>query len=820
MTHVTREELLRASEAGRAEVARVAAHLAVCRACRSLAESLFKDRVLPAIREVPFKTLLQLAAFERESAVEQLLARAEWAGIRKLTKGAQKERVIRSRSCHTPAFLGVLLAALRAPRSKDEAEFLSSLSVLAVQGMDLKHVSAEFKSDLLATVWIETANVRRIKGEWQHADGALRRAYEHLSLGTGSPLIKARWLSINASLRTDQGERAEAMAHLEECRRIYESQRDWPLVARILVQMAHCIADCDPERALSFLDRAIISIPSEDPTLRWLAEGIRAECLIAHGRLEEAFFTFGRAERLRPLQQRPNGKLRSTYTAGHLLEALGRIPEAEALFEEMLSGDLNEGFHKDALLDLVSMMGFHVRRGAPERAVEVALQTLHEVERQGTVVHEQLQGVFARLIEAAQGRFLDERVLQEVNGYIRAHWRFPAPVEPTFVAVEGAPVARTALPVPKDEKLIESLLARARWSLIRRGTRREQEARVVASTECHTKAFADVLLSELSAAGSRDEAEFIAHLALRAAEGMTEPTAYTEDFRSRVWVEVANVRRIAAEWNHAEAALRRADEHLARGSGDPFLRARAKSIAASLCGDQGHRTQAVTILEECLKLYEAVKAWPLLARTLVQMAHTLVESDPGRALALADEALPLIPAEDPELRWLAESIRAESLLETGEPGQALQAFYLAESLRGGLSRSDASMRSSYSAARLLEALGHIGEAEQLFESVMAEAFEREAYREAFLDILYLFGFHIRHGAMGRAAALCDFAIAQLDLFEVGHEQLRTVWRELMDAAERRAVSLQALAEARGFLEKHWKHPAAKAPSFSFQRSGA
>jgi hypothetical protein len=411
-------------------------------------------------------------------------------------------------------------------------------------------------------------------------------------------------------------------------------------------------------------------------------------------------------------------------------------------------------------------------------------------------------------------------MLREVDEYLRVHWKFAAPAEPIFPVGEGAPAARAPLPVTEDEKLIEALLARARWSLIRRETRREQEARVVASPECHTRAFADLLLSELGVAGSRDEAEFIAHLALRVAEGMAEPAARTADFLARVWFEVANVRRIAAEWHHAQAALGRAEEHLARGSGDPLLKGRARSVAASLHGDQGHRAQAVALLEECLKLYEAEKAWPLVARTLIQTAHTLVENDPGRALALAEQALPLIPAEDPELRWLSESIRAESLIETGEIGQALQAFHLAESLRGGHARADAGMRSNYTAARLLEALRYLGEAEQLFESVIAEAFEREAYREAFLDILYLFGFHIRQGATEKAVALCHFAITQLDLFSLGHEQLRKVWGELREAAKRHAVTLEALAEVRAFLQVHWKYPAAKAPSFSFGPRGS
>jgi tetratricopeptide (TPR) repeat protein len=815
MTHVTKEELLRASEAGRAEIARMAAHLSACPACRSLAAGMLGDRTVIAKRAPLLKIMVELAGLEKAMAAERLLAKAELAELRRLTPGAQKERVILSRFCRSPAFLDALLDALRAPRSREESESLASLALLAAQGIDPAEGSAAFKNDFLAMIWIETANARRISGEWPHAQAALRRAGEHLDLGTGNPSIKARWLSISASLRADQGVRDEAMVNLEECRRIYEEQRDWPLVARTLVQMAHCLVDHDPERALAFLDRAKVSLPSEDPTLRWLAESIHAECLINLGRLEEALSAFGRAEALRPLQQRQNGKLRSTYTAARLLAALGRVREAEVLFDEALSGDLHEGLHKIALLDLVYIVAFHARCGAPGRAEEVVRQTLHEIERQGTVLHDQLRGVFAKLIEAARGGCLEEPMLQEVDGYLRVHWKFPAPAESIFTARVAAPAARAPRPSPADEKLFGPLFARARWSLIRRETRREQEERVAASPECHTRAFAELLLSELGAAGSRDEAEFIAHLALRAAEGMAEPAALTEDFLAHVWTAVANVRRVAFEWSKANAALLEARKHLAEGSGDPLLKARAQSISASLFADQGRRAEALAALEECVQLYESRGAWPLVARTLVQMAHTLVDTEPARALTLAAQALPMIPAVDTSLRCLAENLRTDSMINLEEIDLALLTFDRAEPLRSAGVSPSAKRRSDFFAARLLERLGHIKEAVQLFEAVIADAFDQEAYREGFLDLLYVFGFHVRSDAQEKAVGLCRFAITGLDLFDVGHEQLRAVWVELMDAAGRRAITLQSLAEARGFLEMHWKKPAARAPRFSF-----
>jgi tetratricopeptide (TPR) repeat protein len=814
MAHVTKEELLRASEAGRAEVARVAAHLSTCLACRSLAESLLRDPANPVIREVPLRTLLELATFERETAVEQLLARAELAELRRQTKGAQKERVIRSRSCHTPAFLDALLQILRSPQTREESESLASLAVLAAQGMDAKD-GAAFKNDLLATIWTETGNTRRINGEWNHAQVALRRAEEHLGAGTGNPSLKARWFSILASLRTDQGARDEAMAHMEECRGIYEARSDWPLVARTLVQMAHCIVDHDPERGLGLLDRARVFLPSEDAALRWLSESNRTECLVTLGRVGEALQAFGEAERLRPLHHRPGANLRSTFTAGRLLEALGRMREAEALFEEAVTGDIERGLYKDALLDLLYVFGFHVRQGSPERAAEVSLHALDEMERENSVVHEQLRSVWTQLIEAARGESLDEGMLAEARAYLLAHWRHPSPMEPVFGHKEQAPSSSARVAVPENEKLVEPLLARALWSPIRRKARKEQQRQVAESPECHTRAFLEVLLADVRAAGSRDESEFIASLALRAVQAMDAPAAAKHDLQALVWTEIANVCRVDAEWNRALAALRHAEEHLSEGSGDLLLKGKMQSVAASLRADQGHRAEAVAMLEKCQKIYEQQKAWPLVARTLVQMAHSLVDTEPTRGLALVEQALPMIPAPDAVLRWLAESNRTECLIQMGEVGQALQAFHLAESLRAGQPRADAARRSTFTAARLLEGLGHLLEAECLFESAIADAFAHEAYREGFLDLLYTFGFHVRSGATEKAVTLCRFAITQLDLFDIGHEQLRTVWKELMDAAKRQAITLQSLAEVRGFLEMHWKKPAAKAPRFSF-----
>ncbi len=815
MAHLTKEDIFRACEGGWAEIEGLAEHLGGCPACRARAAGLLRDRTATAKRPPLLKIMVELAGFEKAMALERLLAKAELAELRRLTRGAQKERVILSRSCHSPAFLDALLDALRAPRSRDESESFANLAVLAAQGIDPAEGSEAFKNDLLAMIWIETANARRVRGEWQHARTALLRADEHGALGTGNPIIKARWLSIAGSLQCDQGRRDEAIASLEECRKTYSDCGEWPLVGRTLVKMAHCIADDEPERALILLDRASIYTPSEDPGLRSLAERIRTDCLITVGRLEDALRAFAEAERLRPFNDRPSAALRSSFIAARLLEALGHVQEAEALFDAVVADELDRGHFKDAVLDLVYILGFHLRIGSPERAADLGLRALGELDRRDSRTNEQCRLVLAKLIDAARGQCLDEGMLRAAREYLRLQWNRPAPAEPKAASGgERVPSPLNHPAITPERRLIEPLLAKALWSRLRRETRREQHARVARSPEYHISAFVDLLLTGVRQAPSREEAEFTASLALQAIGPMAAPALLKHDLQAQVWTEVANARRVASEWKKAAAALLQVGKHLAEGSGDPLLKARSQSISASLFADQSRRAEALAALEECVELYKSQGAWPLVARTMVKMAHTLVDTDPVRALTLAEQAFPMISSEDTALRCLAENIRTDGMISLGEVELALQTFDHAEALRKAGVSPVARRRSDFFAARLLEYLGHYKEAAQLFEAVIADAFDHEAYREAFLDLLYLFEVHLRQGATEKAVALCHLAIERLDFFGLGHEQMRAVWKELMDAAMRQAVGLECLPEVREFLKVHWNTPAAKAPRIS------
>jgi tetratricopeptide (TPR) repeat protein len=436
MAHVSEETLRRlaAGAAGEVEIERLAQHALVCQSCYALAAGHLADMATHLKREGPLKALVELIRLESEKVEETLLARADWSSFRGLTRKAQKDRVIQSRACHSRAFLEVLLAELRSTTSsREESEFLASLASLAVQGMDARKYTAELKNDLLGGVWTEVANARRRSAERHHAVAALRRAEQYLAEGTGNQLPKARALSIAASLKAEEGHISEAVALLEQCRLVYETCRDWPLVARTLVHTAYFLADSEPKRGLECLDRADPLIPAEDATLRWLAATLRTECLIEAGQVAQALLVFQQSESLLDAQTRPNARLRSKFTAARLLEALGHAKEAECLFEEVIASGLEHEWYHLAFLDFLYLLGFHVRAGAVEKAVEVSRRALAQLDLL-ELGHDQLRVVWTQLMDAAERQALTSQSLAVAQNYLWVYWKHPAPKMPGFTS--------------------------------------------------------------------------------------------------------------------------------------------------------------------------------------------------------------------------------------------------------------------------------------------------------------------------------------------------------------------------------------------------
>lgn len=362
---------------------------------------------------------------------------------------------------------------------------------------------------------------------------------------------------------------------------------------------------------------------------------------------------------------------------------------------------------------------------------------------------------------------------------------------------------------------LESLSALAEWTELRRlPSRRSQRERVRMSKACHKTAFFRLVLGELKEESSWEESEFLAGLALLSVEAMSQrrliSPASCRDLQAEVWTAVANSRRKAAEWTKAHQALANAERCLKEGSGNRLLKAGLLSITASTLADQGQVSQALEALERCRALYDSLSEGALLARTLVQQANVLAGIDPAQGLEALDRARPLIPVDDPQLKLAAEMLRVECLIEVSEPGEALGVYRHSSHLLAATPQVRTRIRGRFTSARLLDALGLRQQAERLFNEVVDSDIEHELYKDAFLDLLYLYERHVKSGEVEKAARVCRRALTDPSLSGVAHEQLRDLWTQLLEAAHS-TISHDLLRELRQYLNTHWKQPAAVPP---------
>src|SRR6185295_13833922 len=368
---------------------------------------------------------------------------------------------------------------------------------------------------------------------------------------------------------------------------------------------------------------------------------------------------------------------------------------------------------------------------------------------------------------------------------------------------------------------MDLLTAMAERAEVRRlPNRRSQRDRVRMAKACHTTAFLKILLGELKEQ-INGEAEFLASLSFLTIEGMHQRQKTTlrasHDLQAEVWTAVANARRRAAEWRRAHQALDNAERHLKEGTGDRRLKAGLLSITASTLADEGHVFQALDVLEKCKVICQGLDDWELLARTLVQAANALAGTEPAKGLAALDQAAPLIPADDFYLLLLAELLRVECLLEVGKPLEALPVYRrCVRLLLQGNPGPRMQIRGKFTGARLLDALGSKQPAERLFDEVVDQDIEHELYKDAYLDLLYLYEHHMKADDLEKAARVCRRALSDPALANVAHEQLQALWMLLLEAVALHPISQELLSGLRQYVNVHWKHPAATPPWVNFR----
>ncbi|HET9228485.1 MAG TPA: hypothetical protein VFR31_17545, partial [Thermoanaerobaculia bacterium] len=225
-----------------------------------------------------------------------------------------------------------------------------------------------------------------------------------------------------------------------------------------------------------------------------------------------------------------------------------------------------------------------------------------------------------------------------------------------------------------------------------------------------------------------------------------------------------------------------------------------------------------SILRQAIGLFECSSQTFLLSRTLTQLAFILVNDYSEEGLRVAEQALAQIPPGNPRLVLFAETAKIDCLIGIGAPQEALIRFNAIKALQEQFREPYVQVRRRFTAARILEQLGRTKKAEILFQEVIADELEHGLIKDFFLDLVYLFGFHLRRGQTTDAIAICRRASQELSLLddeegssEPAREQMKMVWRKLEEEVRKGNMELGAIKVIRKYVRSHWRFPASDPP---------
>ncbi len=358
-------------------------------------------------------------------------------------------------------------------------------------------------------------------------------------------------------------------------------------------------------------------------------------------------------------------------------------------------------------------------------------------------------------------------------------------------------------------RLLEALRAESWWADLRSLTPVKQVKKIRSTAALQSLAVFEACLAEARDLALTDPfaGEATARVAWTLADLLPEPRYAPElknDLRGEAMTVMANCRRLAADWLGSVAAIDEARQYLALGTRDPALEAGLLSIHSSLCMDIGEMDKALNLVRRSVEIYRELEDDHGVSHAVVQEANCLLAAvRPAEALERAGFALDRLSPHEVRLKVLAKFIQVESLVLLGRPREALSPLAEAKRLYRPKD-TELRLRGLYFQAIVLDATGHPREAENLLRGNIKAYLDQEQYKEVFTTLLTLFECLCRRGALRKAAALCEEAIAVTsEAGEACNPLIRRAWEELLATVRVRQLSEEELVQARQYLVRHW-----------------
>lgn len=393
MNHVTDEEIGRFLSGGleKDDYLRVLRHLvSQCRPCRArlgfYAPVLFPNAFPPPASPPP-----EDATYDE--VVDRVLARAlavapRWQKERRQI-GVAVERLRKKPRANVAdiadwSLVEALIQLSHEERYRDPRRMyeLAFLAEFASQRLDPQRYSPGQIADLRIRALAELANARRVNDDLEGAEECFAKAALLYDQSSGDPLVMARVLDLQASLRRTQRRLAEAIDMLDRVHGLYEECGERHLAGRALIKQGiNIYYDGRPREAVKLLRKGISMLaPGRDPQLVTMSQNNLVLALADSGQLKEARRLLLESGLRQKLAGEPVNLLKLRGVEGKISAGLGNLDQAEATFEEVRTGFLERDMEYDAALLGLDLMEIWMRQGRHAEVRDMAEEVLDTFE--------------------------------------------------------------------------------------------------------------------------------------------------------------------------------------------------------------------------------------------------------------------------------------------------------------------------------------------------------------------------------------------------------------------------------------------------------
>jgi tetratricopeptide (TPR) repeat protein len=278
--------------------------------------------------------------------------------------------------------------------------------------------------DLQAQTLGALGNAYRVAGRFDLAVKTLEEVDRRLFEGTGDPLESATLLSLLASLQTDLGDYELACDLLDEAITVYRDVDDTRLLGRTLLQKGIVLVYFDPDNSFSTLSEATRHLDHNvEPHLFMMARHAQICALEASGRAAEADHLL---ETSRGLYRHGGSEwmtLRLAWVEAKICQSLGRLDEADAGFNVVLTEVLERKLHPETAQAALDLALCRLLQGRSREAAELAASMASMFQAWG--VHRRALEAWSVVQHALATETATVTLLRDVASYLTRAWKNP-----------------------------------------------------------------------------------------------------------------------------------------------------------------------------------------------------------------------------------------------------------------------------------------------------------------------------------------------------------------------------------------------------------